>query len=94
MAKRICYLKKSGNHVTAVRMDLIFDEFTYEKWDASQHGKPGDWLVNNNNDVYTVDNDYFRKNYKYVSPGVYEKIGAIWVEVAQEDGSIQTVEGS
>jgi hypothetical protein len=94
MAKRKCYQKKSGNLVTAVRMDLMFDEFTYQKWNASQHGKPGDWLVNNNNDVYTVDNDYFRKNYKYLSPGAYEKIGTIWAEVAEEDGSIETVEGS
>ncbi len=94
MAKRKCYLKKSGNPVTAVKMDLAFDDFIYQKWNASQSGKPGDWLVNNNDDVYTVDNDYFRKNYKCLSPGVYEKIGEIWAEVAQEDGSIETVEGS
>ena len=94
MPERKLYRKRPKYNVTAVQLDLEFDGFNYEKWKGTQACKPGDWLVNNNGDVYTVDKEYFRDYYQKVSPGVFEKVVAIWAEVAVEKGSIPTKEGS
>jgi hypothetical protein len=94
MSKRKLYRKRPKYHVTAVQLDLECDGFSYQKWDDKQTCKPGDWLVNNNDDIYTVDKEYFRDYYRRISPGVFEKIGEIWAEVAPESGSIPTKEGS
>jgi hypothetical protein len=92
MRKR--YRKKPKYHITAVQLDLDFEGFTYKKWENIQQCEVGDWLVNNNGDVYTVEKKYFRDHYSLVSHGVYEKIGEIWAEEATEDGTIQTLEGA
>lgn len=94
MQTRKLYRKRPKYHVTAVQLDLEFDGFSYDKWDHEQTCKARDWLVNNNGDVYTVDKEFFRDNYQIVSPGVYEKIGEVWAEIAHERGSIDTKEGS
>ena len=93
MQKRKLFRKRPKYHVTAVQLDLAFDGFSYQKWDGKQTCKPGDWLVNNNGDIYTIDKEYFRDYYQSISPGVFEKIGEIWAEVAIENGSIKTKEG-
>ncbi|SMO81942.1 Protein of unknown function [Saccharicrinis carchari] len=91
---RKLYKKRPKYFVTAVQLDLNFERIEYEKWGGKQKCKPGDWLINNSGDTYTVDKKYFIDNYQRVSPGVYNKIGEIWAEVATEDGSIKTLEGS
>ncbi len=77
MGERRKYRKKEASVVTAVCLDLDMSGFTYRKWGAEQRGKRGDWLVDNDGDVYTV----------------YLKTTAVWGEVAESSGSIETKEG-
>src|SRR5947199_914092 len=88
------YQRKQRTPITAVRLDLDTDGFTYEKWGATQRCKRGDWLVNNRGDVYTVDADTFERTYRTISPGVYEKNANVWARIAAEPGTIETKEGS
>ncbi len=94
MAERRRYRKKAASFVTAVRLDLDTDGFTYRKWGGEQRCKRGDWLVDNEGDVYTVDADVFARTYRQVSPGVYAKTTPVWAEVAPVGGAIQTKEGT
>jgi hypothetical protein len=94
MAERKKYRKRELSRVTAVQLDLATPGFTYQKWGHEQHCKAQDWIVNNDGDVYTVDRESFAKTYRAVSPGVYEKFGPVWAEVAEQDGAISTKEGS
>ena len=55
--------------------------------------KSGDWLVNNNGDIYTVDKDVFAETYEKVSEGKYRKTGVIWAKVAESSGSVETKSG-
>ncbi|MFN0171142.1 MAG: hypothetical protein ACKV22_32395 [Bryobacteraceae bacterium] len=88
------YRRKKRTWVTAVRLDLDTEGFAYQKWGGTQRSKRGDWLVNNQGDVYTVDGETFDRTYRQVSPGVYEKDAPVWAEEAQQPGTIQTKEGS
>ena len=94
MEGRRKYVKKPDSFVTAVQLDLDTEGFTYEKWGGTQACKPGDWVVNNGGDVYTVDQATFAETYRTESPGVYVKIVPVWAEVAAEAGVIETKEGS
>ncbi len=87
------YLKKTTSLVLAVRLDLETDGFTYQKWDGTQTCKAGDWIVNNDGEVYTVGCETFAHTYRAVSPGVYEKVAPVWAEVAEQPGQIATKEG-
>ncbi len=87
------YRKKAESFVTAVRLSLDTPGLTYEKWGAQQRAKSGDWLVDNEGDVYTVDAQVFARTYRGVSPGVYVKTTPVWVEIATSAGSIETKEG-
>lgn len=78
----------------AVRLDLDLEGFIYQKWGGTQHCKRGDWLVNNQGDVYTVDGETFDRTYRSVSPGIYEKHAPVWAEQTSESGTIKTKEGS
>jgi hypothetical protein len=93
MNQRKRYKKRAETRVTAVRLDLDTDGFTYRKWGGVQTCKPGDWVVNNQGDTYTIDADTFAETYREVSPGVYAKHGEVWVEVAERPGIIKTKEG-
>jgi hypothetical protein len=88
------YRRKERTRVTAVRLDFDTEGFTYQKWGGTQRCKKGDWIVNNNSDAYTIDAETFERTYRMVSPGLYEKIGSVWAELASEAGAIQTKEGS
>lgn len=88
------YQKKAASSVTAVRLDLETSGFTYEKWGASQQCKPGDWIVDNNGDVYTIDGDVFSRTYRHVERGQYVKSTPVYAERAEDDGSIKTKEGT
>jgi hypothetical protein len=93
MGARRRYRKREMSFVTAVRLDLDTEGFTYRKWGDVQRCKRGDWLVDNVGDVYTVDADVFARTYRRVSPGVYVKTAPVWAEIAESAGSIETREG-
>ena len=93
MSERRKYLKRAGTSVSAVQLDLDTRGFSYRKWGGDQTCKPGDWIVNNGGDVYTVDRDTFARTYRSESPGLYRKVAPVWAEVAAQDGAITTKEG-
>lgn len=93
MGHRRKYMKKD-KPVAAVQLQLDTDGFTYRKWGGVQTCKPGDWLVDNGGEIYTVDQESFRRTYRAVSLGVYKKVAAVWAEVADRAGTIQTKEGT
>ena len=64
---RIKYVKRPDQAVVAVQVSLESSGFTYEKWGATQQCKPGDWLVDNDGDVYTVDQSSFARTYQKVA---------------------------
>lgn len=87
------YRRKPDQAVTAVRLALEFEHFGYRKWGHDQQARPGDWLVDNGGDVYTVSADSFASTYRTVSPGRYVKATPVWAEQAREAGSVPTQEG-
>lgn len=93
MAERKRYQKRQDKNVSAVQLNIECEGFQYRKRGHIQQCRQGDWLVNNNGEVYTVDNDYFHDNYHPVSPGLYEKTGEVWAEIASRAGAIKTLEG-
>jgi hypothetical protein len=93
MDTRRRFRKKADRFVVGVQLDLDTEGFTYRKWGAEQRCKPGDWLVDNEGDVYTIDGAVFEKTYRRVSPGIYVKPVPVWAEVATEPGSVVTREG-
>jgi hypothetical protein len=80
--------------VVAIRLDLDTDGLIYQKWGGTQRAKRGDWLVNNNGDVYSVDADTFARTYCEVTRGIYEKRANVWARRAEDSGTIKTKEGS
>ncbi len=64
MSLRRKYVKRVGIPVVAVRLDLDTEGFTYRKWGGVQTCKRGDWIVNNDGDVYTVDRETFERTYR------------------------------
>lgn len=92
-AKRSKYHKKARQYVVAVRLDLETDGISYRKWGGKQHAKRGDWLVDNNGDVYTVEGKVFARSYEQVVAGIYIKTTPVWAEVATRTGSVKTKEG-
>ena len=88
------YKRRQQATVVAIQLDLDTDGLTYRKWGGMQRAKRGDWIVNNQGDVYTVDADSFRSSYQETSPGLYQKVGLVWAEEATSAGTIDTKEGS
>ena len=87
------YRKKADQFVVAVKLGLDTTGFTYHKWGAEQKCKAGDWVVDNNGDVYTIDGGVFARTYRSVGPGIYVKTTPIWAERATQPGSVATKEG-
>ena len=87
------YRKRANQAVVAIRLQLDTPGFAYSKWGGEQRCKPGDWLVDNAGDVYSVDAEVFARTYRQVGPGQYVKITPVWAEQAEEDGSVTTKEG-
>jgi hypothetical protein len=79
--------------VAAVRLALDTAGFEYEKWGGTQRCKPGDWVVDNRGDVYTIDADSFAETYERVGVGQYVKRTPVWAEVATSHGVVETKEG-
>jgi hypothetical protein len=94
MSKRRKYIKRASEFVTAVQIDLDLESFTYRKWGAIQRCSCGDWLVDNQGDVYTVEGATFARTYRQTGPGTYVKTTPVWAEVATAAGEVPTKEGS
>jgi hypothetical protein len=88
------YRRKEQTTVVAIPLALDIDGFTYRKWGGTQRAKPGDWLVKNGDDVYTVDADTFQQTYRQVGQGLYEKTANVWAERVDVSGTVRTKEGS
>ena len=93
MPVRLKYVKRPTRTVAAVQLTLKTRGFTYRKWGAVQRCKAGDWIVDNDGDVYTVDRSTFRRTYREVRTGVYLKTTPVWAEVAAAAGRVRTKEG-
>jgi hypothetical protein len=92
-AARRRYIRRPDRPATAVRLMLDTDGLVYRKWGGEQRAKPGDWIVDNDGDVYTVDADVFARTYRQTGPGMFVKAAPIWAEKAQSAGSVRTKEG-
>ncbi|ALV43653.1 hypothetical protein AU252_22825 [Pseudarthrobacter sulfonivorans] len=87
------YRRRPGQYVVAVPLCLDTEGFSYRKWGGEQQCKPGDWLVDDDGDIHTVDADVFTATYRQIRRGAYVKSTPVWAEVAQEAGSVTTKEG-
>jgi hypothetical protein len=94
-ALRRKYVRRPDSPVIAVRLALDTDGFVYRKWGGEQRAKAGDWLVDNDGDVYTVDAAVFARTYRPADrgPGTYVKTTPVWAERAENAGSVMTKEG-
>ena len=90
---RVRYLPRPDRPVVAVRLALDTAGLTYRKWGSRQRAKRGDWLVDNDGDVYTVDARVFARTYREVAPGHYVKVTPVWAERARTGGRVRTKEG-
>lgn len=89
----LAYRSRPTRIVTAVQIRLDCDALRYRKWGGVQQANAGDWLVDNEGDVYTVDEKTFSATYDSVGPGQYRKHVTVWAEVADHAGDIETREG-
>ena len=93
MTHRKRYRRKPDQFVVAVQLQLEAMTFTYRKWGDDQTCKVGDWVVDNDGDVYTVDAESFARTYRLLRPGAYVKTTPIWAERSLADGRVRTKEG-
>jgi hypothetical protein len=87
------YRTRPERFIVAVRLALDTPGFAYRKWGGDQWCKRGDWLVENEGDVYTVDAESFARTYRQVAPGRYVKVAPVWAERVDAAGAIRTKEG-
>lgn len=87
------YQKREKQLVIGVQINLETDGIRYNKWGGEQQCKAGDWLVNNNGDCYTIDDESFRNTYEEIAPGQFVKTAPVWARQAAESGKVKTNEG-
>ena len=87
------FRRKPDQAVTAVQLNMDLQAFSYRKWDDDQRAQRGDWVVDNDGDVYTVAADSFGRTYRQVGPGRWVKTTPVWAEQAAQDGDVATQEG-
>lgn len=87
------FRRRPDQAVTAVRLALDLECFTYRKWGHTQQARAGDWLVDNGGDVYTVEAASFAATYRETGPGRWVKTAPVWAECATAAGSVATKEG-
>lgn len=90
---RYRYRKKADQFVIAVQLNLDTSGLHYRKWGGEQHAKRGDWLVDQQGEVYTVDQRVFAATYRQLRSGTFLKITPVWAEQAAQAGSVRTKEG-
>jgi hypothetical protein len=88
------FVRRADRPVAAVQLALETDGLTYRKWGGEQHAKAGDWLVDNDGDVYTVDGDVFARTYRSTATGAYIKVTPVWAVRAASSGEVRTKEGT
>jgi hypothetical protein len=88
------FRRRPEQPVAAVQLNLQTEGLRYVKWGHEQFAKPGDWLVDNGGDVYTVNAESFAATYRAIGPGAYVKTAPVWAEQATAAGSIRTQEGA
>jgi len=93
ISKRRRYVRRPDRFVIAVQLALDTDGLVYRKWGGEQRAKAGDWVVDNEGDVYTVDSEVFGRTYRRTGPGTYVKTTPIWAERVDSAGRIKTKEG-
>jgi hypothetical protein len=91
--QRSLYVRRPDRPVAAVRLLLDTTGLVYRKWGGEQCAKQGDWLVDNDGDVYTVDADVFARTYRQTAIGSYVKTTPVWALRTTEAGSVKTKEG-
>jgi hypothetical protein len=94
MPERRTYRKRKTQVVHAVQLNVDTDGFTYRKWGGTQRCAKGDWVVDNDGDVYTVNSATFARTYRHVDRGAYEKVAPVWAVAADVAGSVPTREGA
>ena len=94
MSRRFKYVKRRDQTVLAIQLALDTPGFSYQKWGATQKCQAGDWIVDNDGEVYTVNRESFANTYRRIAPGSYLKMGPVWAEVAAEAGEVRTKEGT
>jgi len=87
------YRQREELQVTAIRLNLDLKALTYRKWGGLQNGKSGDWIVEREGEVHTVDAESFARTYRQIGPATYVKQGMVWAKPAESDGVIHTREG-
>jgi hypothetical protein len=92
-SEKKAYAVREGQEVTAIRINLNLDTFTYQKWGSTQTAKQGDWLVERDGQVHTVSGKTFEQTYKKVGPATYRKHTIVWAAPAAEAGFIATQAG-
>jgi hypothetical protein len=78
----------------AVRIAPDSDGLLYRKWRDDQRAKSGDWVVDNDGDIYTVDAEVFAHTYRRVGSDTYVKVTPVWAARAETDGTVSTKEGA
>lgn len=87
------YVRRPDRPVAAVRLALDTNGLVYRKWGGRQRAKKGDWIVDNDGDVYTVDARVFARTYRRVAVGAYVKKTPVWALRATDTGRVKTKEG-
>ena len=90
---RTRYVRRSDRPLAAVRLALDTTGLVYRKWGGRQRAKKGDWIVDNDGDVYTVDANVFARTYRRVAVGAYVKKTPVWALRATDAGRVKTKEG-
>jgi hypothetical protein len=86
-------VRRPDRPVIAVQLAFDTDGLVYRKWGGEQRAMPGDWIVNNDGDVYTVNAEVFARTYQQTGPGTWVKSTPVWAERASQAGSVRTKEG-
>jgi len=87
------YRKRDSQFVVAVQLDLETEGFRYSKWGSEQQCRRGDWLVNNNGSVYTIEKDSFASTYRKIESGRFVKTAPVWAHETTDAGQVETKEG-
>lgn len=93
MVSKKKYMKRNSSSVIAVQLNLKTEGFKYKLWGGAQTCKPGDWVINNAGETYTIDQKVFESTYKMESPGIYRKVAPVWANISEDSGSVKTSEG-
>jgi len=87
------YVRRRDRPVVAVRLAFKTARLVYSKWGGTQRARSGDWIVDNDGDVYTVSATEFARTYRRTGRGTFVKITPVWAERAQRAGRVTTNEG-